>query len=378
MIKYIYISLIIFGLSLLLSSCSSFNRYDDAVRIKSDSAYKYIQNPVTKELRQGSTLRGTVLKVNVVSVPNSCPVTDTTGFTSDTTILFLDKDLDPKPENYEKVPIEDIVLISDVVDLEPNEYNNINLFENFNDPQRLRNVREVPVNSIIIDTCCVCSCIPWDYDLNFNINLNCPKRDFFWWFIAPRAGYAVYMDLSNLSTEVARTSYMFELTSGVRFGGKKEWAVGLTYSTGIKAFDSFKAEDVLRPVVLLYGRYQSPSESFLGQCIRPYIFGEFGMTIDELSIALPRFQLSESCRNCRKFIEGLKADGLLPEVDLGLPISFSIGAGIDIPFSKYFDLSFDIAFRSLGVGESVEAVGFENIPSLRRINMMIVRMGFTI
>ena len=33
-----------------ISSCSSFNRYDDAVRIKSDSAYKYIQNPVAKEL----------------------------------------------------------------------------------------------------------------------------------------------------------------------------------------------------------------------------------------------------------------------------------------------------------------------------------------
>ena len=61
-----------------------------------------------------------MLKVNVVSVPNSCPVTYTTGFTSDTTILFLDKDLDPKPENYEKIPIEDVVLISDVVDLEPN------------------------------------------------------------------------------------------------------------------------------------------------------------------------------------------------------------------------------------------------------------------
>ncbi len=368
----------IVGFITVLSSCSNFQRHDDALRIKDEAAKKYYRHPTEEFMRDGSTLHGTVVKVQVTSIPDSCPVTPETHFTKKTSVVFLDHKAKAKPENFEIIPIEDVQLISDLFDMPRNDYNNINIFENFNSPDEMRPAREVPVDTIEIDTCCPCNCVPWELSLALDLNLKCVERNFKWYFLEVRGAYAMYSDFYSLTDERGRDSYPFEIAAGVRLGENKEWGVGAAFTTGIKTYNSFKSLDYTRPVIMLHGRWQSSKDKFMGLCMRPFLYGQFGFSIDKLSMSLMDFNFNTGCDNCKKYLKGLENNGQLPGVDFSVPLSFGIGAGIDIPIVEDLDLSFDLGFRSIAFGEAVAIAGFDNVPSNRRVNMMIMRFGFTL
>lgn len=377
-IKY-FLFTFIAGLLTFLASCNSFRRYDDAIRIKETSSSKYYQLPGKNGLRDGGTLRGTAVGVIIESFPDSCPIDDSTKWMCSRYLVFLDEKSPEEKELFEKIPLDDIELVSSLFTPVQNKYGNINLFENYNNPDRLKSLREVPVDSIQRDTCCPCSCQPWGIDLGFDLDLSlkCPERTFRSFFLELRGAYAVYSDFSSQTTKIGRDAWPLEIAAGLRFGGMKEWGLGLAFSSGTKSYNSFKAVDLARPVILLHGRYQSPRNNLLGLCMLPFIYGQFGIALDKLSFSLFDFNFNTKCVNCKKVIEDLSAKNLIPGLDLSLPLSFGIGAGLDFPIASFMDLSFDAGFRSLAFGESMVAAGFDNVPSMRRINMLIFRFGLT-
>ncbi|MFP4370177.1 MAG: hypothetical protein ACLFR2_11400 [Candidatus Kapaibacterium sp.] len=379
--KRITIILVIIA-GIALGSCTSIKRHDDAVRIKPDSFGKYLVHPETGELRDGTTLKGTVLGLEVVSKPDSCPVVETTPYSRDTYILFLDEKAEAEKKNIERIEIDDIELVGQMFDQEKNQYNNINLFENYNDPTEMRGLRAVSVDSLMIDTCNPCNCTPWsfgmDLDLSLALNIKCPEREFGMFFLELRGGYALYSDFRTVNDETGIDSYFGEIATGFRFGDKRQWGLGLAYFSGVPMHNSYTSKLVNRPVALFHGRYSHPEEKFLGLCARPYYYGQFGISIDELSIDLMEFKYSTGCENCKEYIKELGADGVVPEIDLSLPISFGLGAGLEIPVNKYADLAIDMGFRSIAFGEAAPIAGFSNVPTNRRIYMFLFRLGLTI
>lgn len=355
-------------ITLLSSNCSRFQRMDDAVRIKQDSAFKYIKNPFTNDIRNGSTLRGTVLKVLVANMPDSCPVTPSTKFVTKTSVVFLDS-LTTDEDNLEYIPIEDVFLVGQNTNLPVNEYNNINLFENFNDPAKMRRIREVPVDSTKLGVCSPCLCqkfelsarLPW-------FDFSCPERNYLWLFLEARLAYAIYTDVRSSIATQGRGEYFGEIATGLRFGGLKEWGLGLAFSYPIKTFNSFNNTDVSHPVVLLHGRYQSPKDKFLGFCMKPFIYGQLGAAISDITIDIYKLNYNEECRN--------QISAYLPLIDLSLPITYGFGVGLDIPVASMMDISVDIGYRSFAFGEET-SIASVILPTGRRVNMLVFRAGIT-
>ncbi len=335
--------------------------------------------PDSSGIRDGKTLHGTVVKVLVTTVPDTCPVLPETPRTTKTSLIFLDESLEPDKENLEAIPYSDIEAVRDFIDLPEDSVMGLNVFENYNDPVKFRGLRSVPVDSVFVDTCCSCRCIPFEADLAFdlNIDIDCVEREFAWFFAEVRAAYVTYSDNETLSVQESREGFPLEVAAGARFGNMRQWGLGLVFNTGIKAHNSFKGIDYGRPTLMLHGRWHSQNDRFLGLCMRPFIYGQLGFAVDELSLELMDFSLGTSCENCKRYIQNLSDDGIIPEVDFSIPISFGIGAGIDIPVTPVFDISADLGFRSIAFGESAPVAGFTNVPSLRRLNMMILRFGLT-
>lgn len=358
--------LFVFVLSLLLGSCSRFHHMNDAVRIKIDSAHKYSLNPYSKEYRNGSTLRGTVLKISKTTVPDSCPITPNTTFITKTYAVFVDS-LNSSKNQVEFIPIEDIVLIGTEGGLPRNRYDNQNLFENFNNPDGIRALRAVPIDSIFIESCeRYCPCDPFSIKLP-TIKPDCPTRNYGLLFAELRAGLAVYDDIYNADS-LGRQSLIGEIAAGFRFGDDSEWGLGIAYSYGYKVFNNGTNEDLIRSVAVLHGRWQSSKPRFLGLCMKPFLYGQLGLAIDELSIDLLQFYFNKECQD--------RMTTYLPLLNVQLPISAGIGIGLDIPLNPSMDLSFDFGFRSITFGETVNLGGLV-APSGRNINMFVARAGIT-
>lgn len=358
---------------ILLSSCSSLKRYDDAIRIKEAKFAQYTVTPGSDSIRIGSTLEGTVTHVLIESKPVSCE--EDLGFIYDTSVVFLNKNLPDSKENYEKIPLRDIDLVANLLKGDKNQYENINLFENYNETTRFLGIREVPIKKVELNDCDPCGCHDWD----FEINLKCPSRSYSWYFLELRYGMAMYSDLRRTGTEIQRNEVLFEGALGIRFGNKRQWGLGVMASTGTPVFDAYQSQDFQRPIVALHGRWQSPSDNFLGICMKPFIYTDFGLPIDGLSLALPKLSLSTECKECRQYLEDLEASGQLPGIDFSWPLVYGFGFGFELPFigTDFMSLSADIGFRSVGIGEETQAAGFDNVPSMRRINMLLMRIGLT-
>jgi uncharacterized protein YceK len=353
----------------LFSGCSSIKRHDDAVRIKPEAADKYQYHPYTEKKRDGKNLRGTVLKVQVSSIADSCFDGEPVSYTSKASVVFLDS-LSREDDQIELIPIEDVILVGQVENLPRTRHGNINIFETFNNPEEFDAVRIVPVDSARIDTCQKrCDCEQYGMELP-GFRIECIKRQFDWFFVELRGGYAVYTDQLINVEEYGREGWLGEVALGLRFGGLYEWGAGLAFSSGVPIYNSFDDTDVLRPTAMLHLRYQSPKERFLGLCMRPFAYGQLGMAIDDLTMDLYKISMNDECRN--------NIDVNLPYINFDVPISWGLGLGLDIPVAPFLDLSIDAGIRSLAFGESVDGVnGFDNVPTRRTLNMFLLRFGLT-
>ncbi len=358
---------------LLLVSCGSFKRSDDAVRIKSQSAVKYNElfdkdsNFVT--IRNGNTLRGTVVKIIEVSSPVDC----TPGFEIYETkkyVVFLDSlMLDTK--SLELIPIEDVELIGPQLgNLPPNDYGNINWFENFNNPLDPMAIREVPVEKFRIsckDTSLIfCGCSPFTVPA-----LKCPDCKYSNYFVELRGATVAYRDRKLTDIDFTqqifegRSAYSFDVAAGYR---AEKWALGVVFSTGVPIYNSFFGEDLQRPFGLLHGRWHF--DEFM--CVKPFLFGELGLAVDDITLDLFRVAICPECNEKIRIEDRRK-------FDISIPVSWGFGTGLDIPLPLcWFDLSFDFGYRSIAIGEYVATSGFSNVPAKRRVNMFFFRLGITL
>jgi hypothetical protein len=367
------------AVAFLFASCSSpLQRYDDAIRIKPDSVKNYRWNKFNEKFRNGSLLRGTVIAAKLIKTEQPCPnPIDTVyqGF-----VVFVDSL--SKETQYEYIPFEAINFVADTMKI---SQDTALLFENFNNPEGMRQLRLVKIDTIFND-CNPCNCRPLNLP-EFNlpkIKLSCIDRKFYRTFLELKAGYSIFTDKLFSGAEKGREGWSIEASSGVRFGDEANyssdnwnpnWMFGATFSTGVNTLNTFNDEDITRPAVLTYLRWQSSDSRFLGLCLRPFIYGQFGITIDKLTLDLFRINWCDQCTN-GNIASQLPSIELQPNVDWSLPISWGIGLGFDVPVLPILDISFDFGYRSLAFGELTTALDYV-VPTGRRVDMFLFRFGFS-
>ncbi len=402
---------------------------DDAGRIKTDEQKKYNKNPHNNELRSGSALRGEVLKIQFETVPDSCPATETTTQTTKGYIIFIDSASNTR--EIERIPFEDVEFMAQKMNIPINKYSNINYFENYNNPLLPQAMREVPVDTMFIDTCTTpCPCSQFSLGVpSLSLSLKCPERELKTFFWELKGGLAIYNDINEKGETVGKDDWLVDAAAGVRFGASKRWALGLMFSSGVKAFDSFDSTSYKRVSLSLYGRYdlfrktervkktefeidtmKSMEEMIKYDTTKSFVRDENGCYIDTLIITgtirpieLVKYQerMKEmfeefEVRPCiNPFVYGLFgasidrfsmdlfslnfADDCKTKVeggglDISLPLNYGFGIGLDIPISANYDLSADMGFRSFAFGDRVISGG-NIVPVNRRINTFVIRLG---
>lgn len=375
-----YITHLLLILLLVLVACNpkgtSTKYNDDAVRIKSDYMQLYDTITLQNKLihRNGASLRGEVKRIveNITITIDSCKGkidTNSTGY-----VEFLDStNFTSNRPQLEKIPISRIDFVGEKKGLNLGK----NWFENYNDPLNAKNIREVPYipNVSFVRNCDTiqksndstptqpppidCGCEPYSYSLG----LECGKRTYSDIFVEVRGGYAAYIDkLSLLTTGKAVEGYMSEIAAGYRFGENKQWGIGLAYGTGVGIANTYDESVVTRPWLMLHGRKNF--DRIL--CISPFVYGQFGMSLDKASLDLFNFKYGD----CKTQITD-------PSYNVNLPISYGIGAGLDIPVLEELDLSIDLGYKHLNVGEYLPISGFANVPFNKTIDMFVLRLGLT-
>ncbi len=419
---------------LMLFSCSAKVSWDDAVRIKQDSAYKYIAHPKTKNFRSGSTLRGDVKKIEVIGYPDSCPMNN---WVYKSFVVFVDSSV--KKRNFkERIPLEDIDLIGQKVKLPQNQYGNINYFENYNDPLLPRMLREVPVDTLYRDTCstpCNCKPLTVDFDLDLEVPcllcIECPDRELQKYFLEIKPGYSIYNDFNAFSKKIGRDDWTADIAFGLRFGSSRRWGIGLIASTGVRTFNQFDSSLSRRFSVNLYGRYELVRDRFTRSINisdtsvteTPEMFtydtivvpkscecpeeGDSLIIIQKINpsylVEVKNRQIVEEYekRPCFvPFVYGLfglsvdkfsvelmqlsfnndckkKVDAKAPDLDISLPLNFGFGIGFEVPISRKIDFSTDLGFRSISYADKTNNLSFVS-PTRKRINSLIFRIGITI
>lgn len=420
-----------FIMAFALVSCSSVGKRDDAVRIKPESVSKYNYNPSTKLIRNGSTLRGSVIKIEYVSGPDSCPITENTKYVTKGYVLFVDSS-SKSITDIERIPLEDIDLVGLKTNLPKNKYGNVNYFETYNNPLLPRELKEVPVDTVEQDPCKVpCPCQPLNIGLP-GINLKCPDRELSWWFFEVKPGFALYNDVNEKDEKVGKDDWMMDIAAGIRFGSSKKWGLGLILSSGVKVFDHYDSTSYKRMNLALYARYDlfrntkrvSDTKKSMDSMrvieqmtmydtvtfkikdpitcqerdsvnIRSYIKPSEVMKYQEkLQEMYQEFEV-RPCLN--PFIYGLlgasidkfsvdlfdlnfatgcksKIDASGGDIDIAMPINYGFGVGVEIPICKSFDISADLGFRSISYGERIVSGGYI-VPTNKRINSFVFRFG---
>jgi len=392
--KRVLLQFLLFVFAILLFSCKTLQRTDDALRIKKDSAYKYVIYPFNYNIiRNGNTLRGMVLRFETVLKPDSCDSKKQPNYKVENRVAFLDNK-SPSLRYIEYIPFEDVDFVGPKFD-KP-----LNVIEDYNYPLEPKRFRYVPWDTIKIE-CNECGCSPFSLSLSPpRLSFpECPTKICKWYYLEIRGGYGTFKDKASPSSYIWKDAFLGELTPGFRFGNKKQFVLGLMFSTGVPIYNSFTGENLQRPLTLLHLRWDpfknckkagetqysmsnNPEESYgnstlgvttqLENCINPYFFVQGGLPIDKFSLDL--FKLNVSRSNCKE-----KVQAAAPFLDINtLPLTFTIGAGLDFPISSYIDLSIDAGWRSYGFGESQAILGFRNVPSYRRINLFFIRTGITL
>lgn len=417
-------SVLLIVMSLLAWGCGSMRpveRYDDALDIRHDRQFHYETSPCICDetgtnRRDGRTLRGTVVEMLIRARR------DTSGRSvQDTLFVFLSRCAAERPECLELIPVSDVVLPAREQGMVRNQYDNKNRVRSYNTVTGIPEIRDVPVRIV------GCDCDPLDLRLRLpSWQLRCPERTCSWYFVELRAvpGLFTYTDWRDRSTAEERRAFAVEVAAGLRFGvtasmrrraGARpcddesatldaetamafrtdycyRWGIGLAFTTGIRAYNMFSAnapEDHNRPTVALHVRYNF-DRTFA--CIRPFVYGQLGTALDRLTMNLWRFSLRFDEETERRIDEldslvadcGLQLPGLnlvVPNYSLRMnasapPLTFGLGAGIEIPLGSAVDLGIDIGYRSLGIGDELLYNG-TSIPQGRRIGLWRLRIGLT-
>lgn len=418
--------LIITGI-ILLAACSTPKvQRDDAVRIKKDSARKYNIHPEIPMTRNGSTLRGEVLKIQVEIKPDSCPINPDTKYTYNTYLMFIDSNL-KSSRTIERIPLDDIDLIGTKLNIPKNDYGNINYFETYNNPLLPLEIREVPVDTIRTDcdaTPCPCEPISFSLDMPCLLCLDCAKREPGSLFLSLKPGLAFYDDVDKQGRLMGRDDYLIDFATGYRWGETKRYVLGLIFSSGVQTMNKIDSTLIRRPSLNLYGRYdllrntkRVEKKSFKSDtidkswitydtiytktqeccndsivivpritpdflvkmeemqkieeyeerpCLNPFVYGLFGATIDEFSVDLFKINWNDDCQD--------KIDLEAPGLNISMPLNFGFGIGIEYPLSKYIDLSADLGFRSISYGDKMINSGLI-VPTNQRVNSIVFRIG---
>lgn len=413
--------LFIISTLIITAACTTPRSYDDAVRIKPEAMHKYNRHPINGKIRSGSTLRGEVKSIEFTVYPEKCPVEKETKWYGKGFVLFRDSIADDEKQ-IERIPLEDLVLIGPKLNIDKNGCGNINFFETYNNPLLPKEVREVKVDSIFVDTCtfpCPCQKVEAVIPCIFCFDYKCPDRLLSWFFAEFKAGYSVYND-KKIDRTVGKDDWSGELALGLRLSKSKRWGLGLLFSTGIKLNNSFDSSEAQRPQIYLYGRYDLLRNTVPGTqadslkeledivfydttyaktndgcrdtliikkmvktneinklkiepvekrpCLNPFIYGIFGTAVDDATLDVYRLSVNTNCKN--------KINSDAPGIDMTLPLSFGVGIGLEYPLSKYLDLSVDFGFRSLAYGDKVNSQGYI-VPTYKRVNTFIFRLGLT-
>ncbi len=418
-------------LSIFAFSCSSVPQSDYALRIKPEAAKRHNNNPYTQMSRNGSALRGTIIKVEFVSSPDSCPVNEFTKIITKGYVLFVDSASESMNE-VERIPIDDIDNVVQNIVRPINQYGNKNYFETYNHPLLPRDLKEVPVDTVFEDPCSVpCPCDRLSIGLP-SIGIKCPDRELSWLFFEIKPGYAIYTDVNEKDDKIGKDDWMFDVAAGIRFGSSKRWGLGVLLSSGVKVFDSYDSSSYKRMNVSLYGRYDlfrkkerlvdnrkimdtisiiekmmtydttfikvydpikcaEKDSMIIKQNIKPNEIVKYQEKIQELYKEIE----VRPCLN--PFIYGLlgasvdkfsmdlfdinlgtgcksKVDASGGDLDISMPINYGFGIGVEIPICKSFDISADLGFRSVSYGERKISGGYI-VPTNKRINSFVFRLG---
>lgn len=258
-------------------------------------------------------------------------------------------------------------------------------------------------------------------------SFKCPERDLKWWFLSAQYTQNFFSDyVENRKYKFLSTSGV-DATFGVRLGESYRWNIGLQYSLLPKTYhqlDSFYYHPYVTNLYVKYDLirnrvYRSTKKSNVSSleqivqydtvktmsydgfrdsvivvqkvntsellkitsnnqgdykdvrpCPNPYIFGGFGLAIDELSRELISMRdLDVYCApNLRDLV-------VKSEADIRLPVNFHIGLGLEIPLSSYVDLTLDASYRSVSFGERVLFRNY-TFPARKNIDAVVFRIGF--
>lgn len=365
-------------LTLLFVSCSSNKQIlnDDAVRIKIDSVdnlekFNPYVEPNTGQQRNPSTLRGNVF--NITKFENETGEFEEYVVFLDSVAFNID---DPQ---YEYIPIS-------LVDLQgPKIGQGNNWFENYNNPLDHDAIREVDTLTVK-DMGCGCSKITCP-----DCNVSCP----FPWqdraanrqpiFLEANLGIATYSDNNPLTLVENGFDRPFgEFAIGYRFQDRSRahFALGLSYFTGIMVYEQQNANLLRRDALMLYGKYTFDEWA----CIFPYVYGQIGASLDVNSFYMGNLAIASKLDAWFDYDCGCDADldaeaklkqelaFKSPEVDFELPISIGFGAGLEFPVSKYFDISIDLGYKYMKIGETIQLFDY-NVPVAKPMSIYTLRLG---
>ncbi|MFM8771181.1 MAG: hypothetical protein ACKOE4_04060, partial [Candidatus Kapaibacterium sp.] len=394
------------------------SQFEDAVRIKPEAAHRYVQLASTAANRDGRTLRGVVSHVLII--------VDTSGTPVDTVWAYRDKFDSTLSETRIAIPLRDIELIPTIFpDIKTGEYRGINLVESYHVTKSIPTIRELPVqrsDALNKD----CDCEPFSISMAMEIKLRCYDRDYSRLAVSVLGRASMYTD-GNTVLQAGKVAYGGDVVAGYRFGEDMRWMLGMAFSSGLPTVNAGQITPTLtslndlvetvRPLALLTGRYyfmplkqsealkdkerpylyidasvgeQKPSaaeeelrrlrsndswfKAVFG-CIKPYMYGEFGMALDAATTGAASLSLDGvQCSDCVVSLQNAKANGSL-NVSWALPISFGLGVGIDIPIAPFLDLEIDLGYRNIAIADGYNLLGFANVPDVRRLNSFQLRFG---
>lgn len=468
------------------------SEYEDAVRIKSDAAAKYMRLSSSGVSRDGKTLRGVVESVTIIANERENRY--------DTVWMFRDlAGATVSPERI-AIPLSDIELLPSLFDgMITDEKRGINLVESFHVTKNIPQIRELPVTLYDCERFLPkpkveppCDCEP--FVLGLDLDLSCADRMYGRLAIAGLLRGAAFTDGVAPATQ-GKLGVGLDAFVGWRFGQEKRWVAGVTFSTGIATINAGEIPQsatsiadmavTLRPMALLTARYYftpllppkkrepmpeitpfsdvdtvphfvsgqrlpcvttpakpqsdsavavtdslvaiadtvvqrdtvmkrdsvlalqsvfdpcqdirfkyerlvrwqevvmkkdtvyadpEPITELFGGCIKPYVYAEAGMALDVRTRAALAMALDLTCNDCVAAIRDANLDGSLG-LNWSLPLTFGLGAGLDIPITSKLDLEIDLGYRNIAVGDAYRMLGYANVPDTRRISQFQLRIG---